>query len=209
MPSLLTTRDPQGGMRFRPLAIPLLIAAIAVPVAAAMALSGTQLGAGLGMAVGALAATSLIVFAARSKPMRRVEVAESADAGHRVLVVAVTEATAEAAERIAELSGSPSDVRVVVPVASQRLDRWLSAEDEARHEAEARLARAAGTLVAAGVPVSGSVGDPDPAQALEDELREFPADEVILLTDEDENPLGKVEARLGLPLRRVALANRR
>jgi nucleotide-binding universal stress UspA family protein len=209
MPSLLTTRDPQGGMRFRPLAIPLLIAAIAVPVAAAMALSGTQLGAGLGMAVGALAATSLIVFAARSKPMRRVEVAESADAGHRVLVVAVTEATAEAAERIAELSGSPSDVRVVVPVASQRLDRWLSAEDEARHEAEARLARAAGTLVAAGLPVSGSVGDPDPAQALEDELRDFPADEVILLTDEDEDPLGKVGARLGLPLRRVALANRR
>jgi len=204
MPSLLTTRDPQGGMRFRPLAIPLLIAAIAVPVAAAMALSGTQLGAGLGMAVGALAATSLIVFAARSKPMRRVEVAESADTGHRVLVVAVTEATAGSAERIAELAGSPSDVRVVVPVASQRLDRWLSAEDEARHEAEARLARAAGTLVAAGLPVSGSVGDPDPAQALEDELRDFPADEVILLTDEDEDPLGKVEARLGLPLRRVA-----
>jgi nucleotide-binding universal stress UspA family protein len=209
MPSLLTTRDPQGGMRFRPLAIPLLIAAIAVPVAAAMALSGTQLGAGLGMAVGALAATSLIVFAARSKPTRRVEVAESADAGHRVLVVAVTEATAESAERIAELAGSPSDVRVVVPVASQRLDRWLSAEDEARHEAEARLARAAGTLVAAGLPVSGSIGDPDPAQALEDELRDFSADEVILLTDENEDPLGKVEARLGLPLRRVTLANRR
>jgi nucleotide-binding universal stress UspA family protein len=205
MPSLLTTRDPQGGMRFRPLAIPLLIAAIAVPVAAAMALSGTQLGAGLGMAVGALAATSLIVFAARSKPIRRVEVAESADAGHRVLVVAVTEATAESAERIAELAGSPSDVRVVVPVASQRLDRWLSAEDEARHEAEARLARAAGTLVAAGLPVSGSIGDSDPAQALEDELRDFSADEVILLTDEDEDPLGKVEARLGLPLRRVAV----
>ena len=209
MPSLLTTRDPQGGMRFRPLAIPLLIAAIAVPVAAAMALSGTQLGAGLGMAVGALAATSLIVFAARAKPASRVEVAESADAGHRVLVVAVTEATAESAERIAELAGSPSDVRVLVPVASQRLDRWLSAEDEARHEAEARLARAAGTLVAAGLPVSGSIGDPDPAQALEDELRDFSADEVILLTDEDEDPLGKVEARLGLPLRRVTLASRR
>ena len=142
MPSLLTTRDPQGGMRFRPLAIPLLIAAIAVPVAAAMAL-GTQLGAGLGMAVGALAATSLIVFAARSKPTRRVEVAESADAGHRVLVVAVTEATAESAERIAELAGSPSDVRVVVPVASQRLDRWLSAEDEARHRGRGKAGRAA------------------------------------------------------------------
>jgi hypothetical protein len=57
--------------------------------------------------------------------------------------------------------------------------------------------------------VSGSIGDPDPAQALEDELRDFSADEVILLTDENEDPLGKVEARLGLPLRRVTLANRR
>ncbi len=207
MSSLLTTRDPQGGMRFRPLAIPLLIAAIAVPVAAAMALSGTELGAGLGMAVGALAATALIVFAARSKPQRRVEVAESADAGHRILLVAVAEATAETAQQIADLAGDPSDVRVLVPVPSHRLDRWLSAEDEARREAEARLARTAGALVAAGLPVSGSVGDPDPAQALEDELRDFAADEVLLLTDEGEDPLGKVEARLGLPLRRVA-ANR-
>src|ERR687898_2666773 len=165
MPSLLTTRDPQGGMRFRPLAIPLLIAAIAVPVAAAMALSGTQLGAGLGMAVGALAATALIVFAARSKPMRRVEVAESEDAGHRVLVVAVTEATAEAAERIAELAGSPFDVRVVVPVASQRLDRWLSAEDEARHEAEARLGPPPRAPVAAGLAGRGAGGGSGPPPA--------------------------------------------
>jgi hypothetical protein len=51
MGSLLTTRDPQGGMRFRPFAIPLMIAAICAAVAAAMALSGTEVGAGLGMAV--------------------------------------------------------------------------------------------------------------------------------------------------------------
>jgi nucleotide-binding universal stress UspA family protein len=130
-------------------------------------------------------------------------VAQSGDAEHRVLVVAVAEPTPGSAQRIAELAGSPSDVRVVVPVPSHRLDRWLSAEDEARHEAEAQLARTAGTLVAAGLPVSGSVGDPDPAQALEDELRDFAADEVVLLTDDGEDPLGKVEVRLGLPLRRV------
>jgi nucleotide-binding universal stress UspA family protein len=203
MGSLLTTRDPQGGMRFRPFAIPLMIAATCAAVAAAMALSGTEVGAGLGMAVGAAAVTGLIVFAARAKPERRVEVAESEDAEHRVLVVAVAEPTPGSAQRIAELAGSPSDVRVVVPVPSHRLDRWLSAEDEARHEAEAQLARTAGTLVAAGLPVSGSVGDPDPAQALEDELRDFAADEVVLLTDDGEDPLGKVEVRLGLPLRRV------
>jgi hypothetical protein len=202
--SFLTTRDNEGGLRFRPFAIPLIIAAIGIAIVAAMALAGT-FGAGLGMAVGALAATSLVVFAARSKPQPRLEVASSEDVGHRVLVVAVAEATPESAQRIADISGSPSDVRLVVPVPSHRLDRWLSAEDDARHQAEALLARSAGTLVAAGLPVSGSIGDADPAQALEDELRGYAADEVVLLTAGDKDPLGKVEARIGLPLRRVTV----
>jgi hypothetical protein len=190
-------------MRFRPFAIPLIIAAICVPIVAAMAAAGT-FGAGLGMAVGALAVTSLLLFAVRAKPNRTLEVAPSAEAGRRVLVVAAAEATADSAERIAELAGSASDVRLLVPVPSHRLDRWLSAEDEARREAEGRLARSAGALVAAGLPVSGSVGDSDPAQALEDELHDFAADEVILLTGNGKDPLAKVESRIGLPLRRVS-----
>ena len=190
-------------MRFRPFAIPLIIAVICTAVAAAMSLSGTEIGAGLGMAVGAVAATSLVAFAARAKPDGKLEVASSEDADHRVLVLAVAEATPATAQRIADITGSPSDVRLVVPVPSHRLDRWLSAEDDARYEAEARLARSAGALVAAGLPVSGSVGDADPAQALEDELRGYAADEVVLLGSGDKDPLGKVESRLGLPLRRV------
>jgi hypothetical protein len=200
----LTTRDPRGQLRFGPFAIPLLILAICASVAAGMALSGTGVGAGVGLAVGALAVTFLLVFAARAKPQKRVEVAESDDAGHRVLVVALAEPTPDAAQRVAELAGSAEDVRLLVPVASRRLDRWLSAEDDARHQAEAQLARSAGAFVAAGLPVSGSIGDPNPAQALEDELRDFPADEVILLTADEEDPLAEVESRLGLPLRRVA-----
>jgi hypothetical protein len=190
-------------MRFRPFTIPLILALICGSIVASMALAGL-VGAGLGMAVGALAATGLVVFASRARPDRRIEVAVSADRAHRVLVLAVTEATADSAQRIADLAGSPKDVRLVVPVPSHRLDRWMSAEDDARREAEARLARSAGALVAAGLPVSGSVGDHDPAQALEDELRDFPADEVVLLTGNGTDPLGKVEARLGLPLRRVS-----
>ena len=191
-------------MRFRPFAIPLIIVAICAAVAGAMSLSSTGLGAGVGMAVGALAATSLVVFAARAKPDGRLEIAASEDAGHRVLVLAVAEATPTAAQRIADITGSPSDVRLVVPVPSHRLDRWFSAEDRARHEAEGRLARSAGVLVAAGLPVSGSVGDADPAQALEDELRGYAADEVVLLTAGQRDPLGKIESRIGLPLRRVS-----
>jgi hypothetical protein len=191
-------------MRFRPFAIPLIIAAICTSVAGAMSLSSTELGAGIGMAVGAVAATALILFAARAKPDGRLEIAASDDAGHRVLVLAVTEATPAAAQRIADITGSPSDVRLVVPVPSHRLDRWFSAEDRARHEAQDRLARSAGVLVAAGLPVSGSVGDADPAQALEDELRGYAADEVVLLTAGQRDPLGKIESRIGLPLRRVS-----
>ena len=200
----MTTTDPQGGMRFRPYAIPLIIGVICSSIVASMALAGL-VGAGLGMAVGAVAATGLVVFASRSKPNLRMEVAPSPDGAHRVLVVAFSEATAESAQRVADLAGTPRDVRVVVPVPSHRLDRWMSAEDDARREAEAQLARSAGALVAAGLPVSGSVGDHDPAQALEDELRDFPADEVVLLIANGKDPLAKVEGRLGLPLRRISV----
>jgi hypothetical protein len=199
----LTDRDPQGGMRFRPFAVPLIIFVIAASVPAAMALSGS-VGAGLGLAVGAGAATALLVFAARAKPGTRVEVAEG-DAGHRVLVLATAEATPVAAERIAEIAGDADDVRLVVPLQSKPLDRWLSAEDPARALAERQLAHSAGALTAAGLPVSGSLGDSNPAQALEDELRGYPADEVILLAGAGgEDSLAKLEDRLSLPLSRVA-----
>lgn len=201
--SLLTMTDADGVLRFRPLAIPLIIGLICASIVASMALAGL-VGAGLGMAVGAVAATGLVVFASRAKPEAQIEVAASPDQRHRVLVVAVGEASAESAQRIAELAGSPVDVRVLVPVPSHRLDRWMSAEDDARREAEARLARSAGALVAAGLPVSGSIGDHDPAQAMEDELRDFPADEVVLLTGNGKDPLARVETRLSLPLRRVS-----
>jgi hypothetical protein len=198
----LTTTDADGVSRFSSWAIPVILILICASIVAAMGLAGI-LGAGVGVAVGALAATGLVVFASQSKPDRKLEVAESADDGHRVLVVATAEATAGSAQRIADLAGEASDVRLVVPVPSHRLDRWLSAEDDARHEAEGRLARSAGALVAAGLPVSGSIGDHDPAQALEDELRDFPADEVVLLIANGRDPLAKVESRLSLPLRRV------
>jgi hypothetical protein len=202
MGSLLTTEDPQGGLRFRPFTVPLLIALIAAAVAASMALSGS-VGVGLGMAVGALAATALIVFAVQARPRERVEVAEGSEGEHRVLVLATSEATAETAQRIATLAAGADDVRLLVPVPSDRLERWLSAEDDARAEGQRRLAHSAGALVAAGLPVSGSLGDPDPAQALEDELRDYPADEVLVLAEGDDDPLAALRGRLGLALTRV------
>jgi hypothetical protein len=204
MGSLLTTEDPQGGLRFRPFTVPLLIAVIGGSVAAAMSIQGTGVGAGLGLAVGALAAAALIVFAVRARPRKRVEVAAATKGGRRVLVLATAEVTAEAAQRVEEFATGADDVRLLIPVPSHRLERWLSAEDDARAEGQRVLAHSAGALVAAGLPVSGSLGDPDPAQALEDELRSYAADEVFLLAPPDEDPLAEVATRLALPLRRIA-----
>jgi hypothetical protein len=198
--SRFTFVDSGGQTHLRAWAIPLVVAAICVPVVAATAIQN----AAVGLAVGALAATALIVAAVRMRPEGKLEVAKSADSGHRVLIVATAETTPGAAERIAELADHAVDVRVVVPLPSHRLERWLSAEDDARANAERQLARTAGTLVAAGLPVSGSLGDSDPAQALEDELRGYAADEVIVLAVEGaEDPLATVEDRLALPLSRV------
>jgi hypothetical protein len=194
--------DSEGSTHLRSWAIPLIIAALCVPVIAAM--SFQQVGAGLGVATGAAVGTALIVLAARARPRNRVEVATRTGGGHRVLVIATAEATPDAAERIADLAADASDVRLVVPVPSQRLERWLSAEDTAREEAERRLAHAAGALTAAGLPVSGSLGDADAAQALEDELRGYPADEVIVLAGPGQaDPVAELEDRLELPLARV------
>jgi hypothetical protein len=202
MSPFLTTRDPQGGLRLRALTAPLLIAVIAAAVAAAMALS-SSIGAGLGLAVGALAVTALVVFAVRARPRERVEVAKDAGSGRRVVVLATDEVTADAAERVEKLAAGADDVRLLIPLPSHRLERWLSAEDDARAEGERRLAHSAGALVAAGLPVSGSLGDHDPAQALEDELRDYPADEVLLLSEGDDDPLVELKGRLELPLTRV------
>jgi hypothetical protein len=196
----LTDPDPQGGMRFRPWAIPLIILAIAGSVSAAMALSGS-VGAGLGLAVGAAAVAGLLVFAARAKPMRAMEVAAGGE-GERVLVVAPGETTPQVAQRVAELAGDADEVRLLVPLASRRLDRWLSAEDPARTEAESTLAHSAGALTAAGLRVSGSVGDSDMRQAIEDELRSFAADEVVVVSDDAER-VEELRTELALPLTRV------
>lgn len=196
------TKEVDGTTYLRSGAVPLVIAAICVPVVGAMALGMVTIeGTGLGLAAGALVVTALLVLAARAKSREGIEVASPRDGGRRVLVLATEEVSPEAAQRVAAQSGKAEDVRLVIPLQSRRLDRWLSAEDDARTEAEALLAHSAGALVAAGLPVSGSIGDSDSGQALEDELRSFPADEVIVLARDDEtDPLSGAGERLKLPV---------
>lgn len=201
----LTREDASGTRYLRAGAIPVVIAAIAVPVVLGMLLGILAIeGTGVGLAAGAAAVAALLILAARFRPQGRLEVARGTDAERRLLVIAAADVTPEAATEIAERGAEAADVRLLVPVPSRRLDRWLSAEDEAREVGQRRLAHAAGALVAAGMPVSGSIGDSDPSQALEDELRSYSADQVLLVGGSEAlKALEPALARLGLPFERV------
>jgi nucleotide-binding universal stress UspA family protein len=74
------------------------------------------------------------------------------------------------------------EVLVVVPALNSPLRHWVSDEDDARAAAQERLQTSIAKLADAGVAARGEVGDGDPLQAMEDALRTFGADEIIIST---------------------------
>jgi ribosomal protein S18 acetylase RimI-like enzyme len=74
------------------------------------------------------------------------------------------------------------EVLVVTPALNSPLRHWVSDEDDARAAAQKRLDASLAKLAAAGVLARGEVGDGDPLQAMEDALRTFGADEIIIST---------------------------
>jgi hypothetical protein len=83
--------------------------------------------------------------------------------------------------------GQAAEVKIVAPAADVSPLQWLASdEDAARGDAE-RVAEESAAAVAGEARVEGAeVGDTDPVQAIEDALRTFPADEVIVITREGE-----------------------
>jgi hypothetical protein len=78
--------------------------------------------------------------------------------------------------------GTREEVLVVVPALNTPLKHWVSDEDKARAEAQKRLEESVRALREAAVNVRGEVGDGDPLQAMEDALRTFGPDEIIIST---------------------------
>jgi GABA permease len=113
-------------------------------------------------------------------------VAAAEDEAHRVLVVAnQTVAGRALLEEIRRRSeGRRSEVYVVVPaLVSSRLEHLAHDVDSAIAEAEQRLGRSLEAMAGAGINATGQVGDHhDPNVAIEDALREFAADEVVIST---------------------------
>jgi hypothetical protein len=107
----------------------------------------------------------------------------------RLLVVTTAvlepETLRERVERHA--GGRPAEIKIVAPAADVSPLQWLASdEDAARGDAE-RVAGESAAAVEGEARVETEVGDTDPVQAIEDALRTFPADEVIVITREGDD----------------------
>jgi hypothetical protein len=79
-------------------------------------------------------------------------------------------------------AGARAEILVVTPALNSPLKHWVSDDDGAREAAQERLDRSLARLREAGVEARGEVGDGEPLQAIEDALRTFGADEIIIST---------------------------
>ncbi len=155
---------------------------------AAIVLAAVVLGKWAGLAV-FVVLTLLALYLAfrRGTPEPRVQqemVRRGAEGERRILVIAnETVAGGSLREEIARRAeGFREEVLVVCPALNAPLRHWVSDEDGARVAAQKRLETSLARLAEAGVDARGEVGDGDPLQAIEDALRTFGADEVIIST---------------------------
>jgi membrane protein implicated in regulation of membrane protease activity len=120
----------------------------------------------------------------RREPATRVEVAHRPHAERRILVVAnETVGGSTLREEVArQAAAGDSRVRVVCPALNTPLRHWVSDEDPARAAAQRRLDESLARLRSDGLEVEGCVGDSEPLQALEDEVRTFDPDEIVIST---------------------------
>jgi hypothetical protein len=142
----------------------------------------------LGLAVFVLA-TGVIVWWLFFRGDPKGRPVQTAPARHRegerrILVVAnETVGGAPLRDRIRERSeGVREEVLVVAPALNSPIRHWASDEDGARALAQERLDESLGLLRSGGVNARGEVGDAEPLQAIEDALRTFGADEIIIST---------------------------
>jgi nucleotide-binding universal stress UspA family protein len=85
-------------------------------------------------------------------------------------------------KQLASTSDGTAMVHVVSPALNSPLRHLASDEDTARAAAQERLDSSLGKLRQEGIEASGEVGDGDPLQAIEDALRTFGADQIVIST---------------------------
>ena len=132
-----------------------------------------------------LAGVVYLVRAHRAEPMRQtVSARRGGENEHRILVIAnETVGGGPLREEIRRRSeGYDEHVLVVCPALNSAVRHWTSDEDGARVQAQQRLNASLARLRDAGLDAKGEVGDAEPIQAMEDAVRLFGPDEIIIST---------------------------
>ncbi len=142
--------------------------------------------------VGVVWAAMLIGFGAgvayrssRGSLSRNVELTRGGDGKHRLLVVA--NETVEGDALLEEIRGRcrarNCEILVVTPaLTGSRASHWASDIDEGIELARQRMELSLIAIDALGLKAKGEIGDSDPNVAIEDALRVFPADEIVIST---------------------------
>lgn len=133
----------------------------------------------------------------------------------RILVVANETCAAQGVvDEVRYRAGQRGEVLVVAPaLARTRLEHWLTSDLERRQtEAGARLKSSIAAFTAAGLSARGHLGDADPLQALDDALRIFDPDEVVISTHPhrrstwlERNVVRRARERYDLPITHVVV----
>ena len=132
----------------------------------------------------------------------------------RILVIAnETVGGGPLRERIEKLSeGYDTKVLVVTPALNSRVRTITSDIDPAREQAQQRLDASLARLRQDGIDARGEVGDGDPLQAIEDALRTFGADQIVISTHPEgrshwleRGVVDKAKERFAVPITHVVV----
>jgi hypothetical protein len=126
----------------------------------------------------------LIRGGGREPPARQHVERGAGEGERRILVVANETVGGEELRTLLEQrsAGVREEILVVCPALNSRLRHWASDEDPARAAAQGRLHASIARLAEEGIHARGEIGDADPLQAMEDAMRTFGADEIVIST---------------------------
>lgn len=175
----------------------------------------------VGVALFALAvALAGIAYMRADNPDRRTVLRDAAGdphphgarAGTRHVLMVANEALAgeELRERITQVEAEHVEVDVLAPVLTSHLHYAFSDVDAGLADARSRLDRSLAWAHEYGIVARGEVGDPNPTTAIEDELRDYGADEVIVVTHpreretwQEQGELKRLRSELDVPVTHV------
>src|SRR5688572_15766494 len=170
---------------------------------------------GLLVFLGLSGAASWLYCSRRAEPLPRERLLHHGDPDERRVLVIANETVAgdELMRAIGETAlAGRSRFHVVCPALNSRLRTWTSDEDPARAAAQARLDTTLSHLSSVGIQARGEVGDVDPLVAVEDAVRTFHPDELIVSTHPEgrsnwleRGVVDALRARYDVPLRHVVV----